>query len=564
MSILLKIVSRLTLFLVIGAFTGNAQIGEPKSNTPSDSLSLVYEVANEYLLSDLDKAEQKFKQVLQLAIDKNRPFWQGKALYQLATIYKLKGGEDNFKESIMYGKLALANFRKEGDSLEVFNTLVHMNGIYIVNERAQEALKFALEARKLIPRLGNRLSASDKGKFYGNLALIYFELNLSQEAIEYNNEALEYFTTANNENGKYLIFNNLGILHTKNNSYDETYKNYRLAYKGFKKIKATRYLATVTSNLGNAAIKVDSIDLALKFLKEALILAHKNNYDDVKVSAQLFMGEAFFLRQQIDSANYFLDRTILDADAIGRVDRKADALEFKQKIAEERKDFKSAYSYGAQAKKLRDSMELMNNRTAAISTLLNSKENGSKKETNLISLKWVGLAAFVLILVFGYWKKTGTSRDTVHRVDEEKEKLSRKMVSLSALNVKRQQSLEEVADILDEIKTKISDMPSALQEEFLSAKKIVRGQVTLEKQWHTFFMHFEEVHPSFLKHLNENYNLSSADIKVCSFLKMNLSNYEMSEILGINQKSIHVIRHRLKKKLRLPANTTIGQFLSTI
>ncbi len=540
--------------------------------SPKDSLKILFDTASNYVLNDLDKAEKDFKELLQLAIDNNDHFWEAKSLYQLSYINKLKGGENSFKDAIVYGKQALANFRRSGDSLEVFNTLVHINGVYVVNERIEEALTYSLKAEKLIPILQNKISANDKGKFYGNLALVYYELNLYQKSIKSNTKALKSFDKAKNDSGKFLVYNNLGNIYNNLHNSEKSFDYFKKAYTGFKKLGATRYLATCASNLGDAAIMLDSINLSKEYLEEAIELANIYKYPNVSVSANFFMAKALYEENNLDSAHDFLDQSIKIADSMGRLDRKVDALMLSQKIAERKGNLEEAYTYTQQIERLKTVIDSINNKNQAVTTLINTKRPSEEEKINYTLIILIfGLVSLLVLISFMLYKKKQNKLSIVNdqllanfrKASKEKDKLSRKVVTLTALHVRREKSLKQINQILDDIKIESSDA-SPLKENLQQAKQIVRGQISLEKRWDIFFKHFEEVHPSFLETLNSQYALSATDIKVCAFLKMNLSNYEISEILGINQKSIHVLLHRLKKKLNLPSDITINQFLSTI
>ncbi len=559
----------LVLFLYV--LNSNAQ-QVTSNNINIDSLSISYEKGMRYLRSDPEKAELEFKNLLQLAIDKNNFFWQGKSLFQLSKVSRLKGGEDNFKEAILYGKLALSNFKKSGDSLEVFNCLVNISGVYITHQRAEEALQSALKGEKMISFLNDKLPVNDRGKFYGNLGLIYNELDLPEKSMQYNYKALEYFKEAKNENAQYKIFNNMGKLYSRIKKFEKSLEYFELSYIGFKKLESTRNLIMTATNLGSVAIKIDSLDLAKGYLREAITAGKNYKYPNATVSANLFMGRAFYKEHVLDSAQYYLDRTLRIADSIGRLDRKIDAFILKQKIAEERGDFQEAHTYTKKINKLSISIDSLNNKNKAVRILLDTqKETENSKKTKLFYILTSIVLLFLSFIYILYRKKQNRLVKSnnhlqceVKSTTEEKDKLYRRMVSLTALNASTQKSFEQINHILDDIKSKISDTSTSISVDVQNAKNIIKDQIKLDKQWDAFFLHFEEVHPSFLKFLNKKYNLSATDLKVCACMKINLSNYEISEILGINQNSVYVITHRLKKKLQLPDNTTINQFLSSI
>ena len=61
-----------------------------------------------------------------------------------------------------------------------------------------------------------------------------------------------------------------------------------------------------------------------------------------------------------------------------------------------------------------------------------------------------------------------------------------------------------------------------------------------------------------------NSKLTSLDLKHCAYIKMNIDNYDLSNILGVEMKSIQMTRYRLKKKLNLDADTSLREYVLSI
>jgi DNA-binding CsgD family transcriptional regulator len=121
-----------------------------------------------------------------------------------------------------------------------------------------------------------------------------------------------------------------------------------------------------------------------------------------------------------------------------------------------------------------------------------------------------------------------------------------------------------------------------LKEELLEAIKKLQGDNShgdfgklvkmineAEKQdadWEQFAIHFDEVHNNFLANLKSRYpELTPADLKICAYIKMNLSSKEMAQLLNISLKGVEVARYRLRKKLGIPgAQTSLYDYLSSV
>jgi DNA-binding CsgD family transcriptional regulator len=75
-------------------------------------------------------------------------------------------------------------------------------------------------------------------------------------------------------------------------------------------------------------------------------------------------------------------------------------------------------------------------------------------------------------------------------------------------------------------------------------------------------LYFNNIHTSFTQSLKEKFpNLSANDIKMCAYLRMNLSTKEIASILNISARGVEISRYRLRKKMDLENATNLTDFL---
>lgn len=80
-----------------------------------------------------------------------------------------------------------------------------------------------------------------------------------------------------------------------------------------------------------------------------------------------------------------------------------------------------------------------------------------------------------------------------------------------------------------------------------------------------FFSNFEKLYPNFKDSLCRiSSNLTANELKLCAFLRLNLSSKEISEILHITPESVHKARYRLRKKLHLSSKDDLSNFILNI
>ncbi|HMJ46582.1 MAG TPA: triple tyrosine motif-containing protein, partial [Ferruginibacter sp.] len=96
-------------------------------------------------------------------------------------------------------------------------------------------------------------------------------------------------------------------------------------------------------------------------------------------------------------------------------------------------------------------------------------------------------------------------------------------------------------------------------------KKIIRvisEEDKIDKQWEQFTMHFDNVHSDFLSALKIKFPLLSPnELKLSAFLRMNLSTKEIAQLMNISVRGVEISRYRLRKKLLIPTESSLFDFL---
>jgi DNA-binding CsgD family transcriptional regulator len=101
-----------------------------------------------------------------------------------------------------------------------------------------------------------------------------------------------------------------------------------------------------------------------------------------------------------------------------------------------------------------------------------------------------------------------------------------------------------------------------LAHELRGVFKMISDTEKSNEDWDRFALYFDQVHNNFLHILKTKYpQLSPTDLKLCAYLRLNLSSKEIAHILNISLKGVEVSRYRIRKKLGLPTETNLYDFL---
>ncbi len=81
--------------------------------------------------------------------------------------------------------------------------------------------------------------------------------------------------------------------------------------------------------------------------------------------------------------------------------------------------------------------------------------------------------------------------------------------------------------------------------------------------WTEFDNRFTEVNSAFYSNLTAKFpDLTPTEIKHCALIKLNFSSKEMGRLLNISPESVHISRHRIRKKFGLERSDNLTKFLS--
>lgn len=108
---------------------------------------------------------------------------------------------------------------------------------------------------------------------------------------------------------------------------------------------------------------------------------------------------------------------------------------------------------------------------------------------------------------------------------------------------------------------KVSDNPQAISE----LKKMMKSlgeDDNMDKEWENFTKHFDKVHSDFVVSLKEKHpSITNNEIKLCAYLRMNLSTKEIAQLMNISVRGVEISRYRLRKKVGIGTETNLFDYL---
>ncbi|HEY0899258.1 MAG TPA: triple tyrosine motif-containing protein, partial [Sphingobacteriaceae bacterium] len=144
-------------------------------------------------------------------------------------------------------------------------------------------------------------------------------------------------------------------------------------------------------------------------------------------------------------------------------------------------------------------------------------------------------------------------------LDSKNRELANSAMNIVSKNELLQKISEEIHLLQDDHGQKLSDT------RLKSIQKVINDGMNDDRDWNLFEKSFNEAHENFFKKLKADHpELVPNDLKLCSYLRMNMSSKEIASLLNITLRGVEIRRYRLRKKLNVPQNKNLTEFLMEI
>jgi DNA-binding CsgD family transcriptional regulator len=126
--------------------------------------------------------------------------------------------------------------------------------------------------------------------------------------------------------------------------------------------------------------------------------------------------------------------------------------------------------------------------------------------------------------------------------------------------IKRNEQLIRIRDeFLRQSGEKFPAYSKAFQEKII---RLFDKQLSSEDDWQTFETHFDQAHQDFITRLKETYpKLTQSDLKLCAYLRLNITSKEIAHLLNISLRGVEVRRYRLRKRINISTMENLYEFL---
>ncbi len=433
------------------------------------------------------------------------------------------------------------------------------------------------------------------------IANVYREQGDLEKSLEYYQKATPLIQQSKDEEAINLLYENLGEVYLAQKKYDLAKDYYQKSLALFEKGKKPGGMIFSYVGLANIHRELRDFKNALAYGEKALALSDSfKTYDRAKLYGCESLGNTYLaLHDNLKAKDYFL-KVVYIAAKLHMIDELKNSYQSLAIIAEKTGDFKNAFEYQRLHTAYADSV--MNKTKARQISQLEVQLESEKKKKEIEILERdkqlsqftiaAAIASMLGLVVFSYMimsrqkmkhkkdkeisemqKQVLEERTSLAEAELENKKLTEeklkqdldfktKELTTSALNlIQKNEALENLKKSVEEIRKLPEDQ---LKGKLNSIINTVNYSFSLDKDWESFRVHFEQVHRGFFENLLRNFpDLTPNDLKICALMKLQLETKEMASILDISPESAKVARHRLRKKLKLSNDQNLTSFLAS-
>lgn len=140
---------------------------------------------------------------------------------------------------------------------------------------------------------------------------------------------------------------------------------------------------------------------------------------------------------------------------------------------------------------------------------------------------------------------------------------NKELANYTMLLMKKKEIFSEIQYDLKQLKDLLkNDEPRQKVQEIF--QKVNQHKIG-EEYMTVFDLHFEKIHHRFFEQLKQQHpNLTKRELRLCAFVKMNLSNKEIAPLLAISVRGVETARYRIRKKLQVQHDDQLSDFLERI
>jgi tetratricopeptide (TPR) repeat protein len=479
---------------------------------------------------------------------------------------------DDFISALKYIEEAKSLGEEHEITREVAIAIGNLAIIYEALGDYKRRSEYDFQSLKLFEQIGDKYNI---GIRLGNIGIDFYNLGEYEKALEYLFKSLKIAQEINDQHGVALQFNSMAGV------YLEIYKDYEKALAYYndaltisRESGNKRLEGTVLLNIGDLFYTTQKTDSAIHYYYNALDILNELNSPHNLAWCLIKIGQYYSNAGNPEQSLKYS----LTALKIGQENNLLEVVLNSSAILHnvylQNNDFENAYKYSLVENRAQDSIYSQQNQKDLLKLefqynlekLEKQRQIEQQQRNFIIGFIFFSLITGIVIVVLINSRQRIKVKNALLENQSIASELNFKnkelSINLMAL-IKKNEMLADISNNLIELEKEAKTSETKYAIDKISKKIQHNSDDKLLKEFST---RFQEVHEGFYDALLKKYpDLTQNELKLCAFLKLNMSSKDISELTGQSIFALENARYRLRKKLGISnSNVNLVTFLSQI
>ncbi|MEQ3234828.1 tetratricopeptide repeat protein [Bacteroides cellulosilyticus] len=538
------------------------------SNGICNALLTISNVTKE--MGDMKTSEESLKKALKLASTLNSPELYLKTLYNTALNLSTKGNYTAALDSLLK-TVELSN--KTGNHIMMAKSYSSLGIISNIQGNFPKGLEYFYMSLHIYEKENDWKGACST---LINIAGISSEQDENETALSTINQALQLAKKNNNPEMASICLTNIGYIYKKME--DPRALQYLRDALQLVRGKKAGQTVNLLSNIGTILIEQKQYEEALSVLNEALDIAQKTNIKFAQGAIWQNLGTLSHAQKHYAQAISYANKALQIGNEIKFQKLKKDCYQLLAETYAITKDYQKAYTNHVLFKQMHDSLFNEKNirKTAILENIYKHEKEIQKYEVEKLNQQIeldkqhriiifvITITLLVIILLYQRYHSSLLKKKLLAMELEKTASLlqdSQKATTSATLKLMQHSESDLYCmKLLENIKNDNNETVENIQSLINHYKS-----KSLNSNWEEFETLFLKVNSDFYTKLNSHFpTLTPNELKLCVFLKLNMTNKDIAQITLKSEDALKKARLRLRKKMQLDRTVNLTSFIQSI
>ncbi len=533
-----------------------------------EKFNLLLKASGTLVYSDVSKSLEYGKQAYKIADELSYKEGKLNACLQLASVYYFLSDLSMAMDKALEAKTLAGSL---GNDLELARSYDAIGIIYYDIGNQSKSSEYFFLSLKIYEKLKNK---DGIGGTFCRIGTLYLDQKDYIKAVEYYSNSIRLARELKNDMGIASNLNNLAKVYSEKKEYAKALQTYEEALQINLENNETYLVASNYLNIADVYLKMNEYAAAITKLNQARKIFEKLGNKLRQARSQALLSEIYLKTGQLSQAEELALSALRIGQKLGYKEIIVSSSAALSKLYLKKNDSVAAFRYYILEKQYQDSLfrDEKQKTLASLEFQYRFEKNEqnvqlARQRRNIAIIVISGCLLFSIVIIILISKQL---RLKAKKLELEKASHERELDFKNKEMVLNVMSLMKKNEMLADLSQKLIH----IEEESTSAeskntiKKVAHElQKSQEDEiWKEFSHRFKEVHGEFYDNLLQKYpTLSPNELKLCAFLRLNMSSKDIAELTGQRVASLETARYRLRQKLGI-ANSEVNliTFLSSL